>query len=41
MILSMRLQPAKGAIIGSAFIKYLKTNGTQNIDKFIETITSK
>ena len=32
---------AKGAIIGSAFIKYLKTNGTQNIDKFIETITSK
>lgn len=32
---------AKGAIIGSAFIKYLKTNGTQNINKFIETITSK
>ena len=32
---------AKGAIIGSAFIKYLKTNGIQNIDKFIETITSK
>ena len=32
---------AKGAIIGSAFIKHLKTNGTQNIDKFIETITSK
>ena len=32
---------AKGAIIGSAFIKYLKTNGTQNINKFIKTITSK
>ncbi|MGB2232216.1 MAG: tryptophan synthase subunit alpha [Flavobacteriaceae bacterium] len=32
---------AKGAIIGSAFIKYLKTNGIQNINKFVETITSK
>ena len=32
---------AKGAIIGSAFIKFLKTNGIQNINKFVETITSK
>ena len=32
---------AKGAIIGSAFIKYIKTNGIQNINKFVETITSK
>lgn len=32
---------AKGAIIGSAFIKHLKTNGTQNINKFVETITTK
>lgn len=28
----------KGAIIGSAFIKYLKANGTDKIDNFVETI---
>lgn len=29
---------AKGAIIGSAFIKFLEENGTKNIDKFIKLI---
>lgn len=32
---------AKGAIIGSAFIKYLTTNGISNIDKFTKTILKK
>jgi tryptophan synthase alpha chain len=31
----------KGAIIGSAFIKYLTTNGISNIDKFTKTILKK
>ncbi len=29
---------AKGAIIGSAFVKYLNENGTNSIDKFVRTI---
>ncbi|WP_299124083.1 tryptophan synthase subunit alpha [uncultured Winogradskyella sp.] len=29
---------AKGAIIGSAFIKHLTTNGVNSIDKFVDTI---
>lgn len=31
---------AKGAIIGSAFIKHLNTNGTNKIDTFVKTILS-
>lgn len=31
-------QFAKGAIIGSAFISYLKENGTRTIEKFIKSI---
>lgn len=31
-------QYAEGAIIGSAFIKHLKANGVNNIDKFISNI---
>lgn len=31
---------AEGAIIGSAFIRDLKKNGTQNIQKFVETVRS-
>ena len=31
-------QFAKGAIIGSAFITYLKENGTANIKAFVESI---
>lgn len=31
----------KGAIIGSAFIKYLTANGISNIDKFTQTILKK
>ncbi|MHA7843852.1 MAG: tryptophan synthase subunit alpha [Winogradskyella sp.] len=31
----------KGAIIGSAFIKYLTANGISNIDKFTKTILKK
>jgi tryptophan synthase alpha chain len=29
---------AKGAIIGSAFVKYLAENGTANINKFVSGI---
>tara|TARA_B100000497_G_scaffold99305_1_gene112255 strand:- start:549 stop:1331 length:783 start_codon:yes stop_codon:yes gene_type:complete len=32
---------SKGAIIGSAFIKFLKRNDKQNIDKFINSIRNK
>ncbi|PRX53117.1 tryptophan synthase subunit alpha [Flagellimonas meridianipacifica] len=31
-------EKAKGAIIGSAFIKYLTQNGTENIQSFVENI---
>lgn len=31
---------AKGAIIGSAFIKHLNTNGTNKIDTFVKTIVA-
>jgi tryptophan synthase alpha chain len=35
---SQATEYAKGAIIGSAFIKHLSKNGTDNIDSFVDTI---
>ena len=35
---SQATEYAKGAIIGSAFIKHLSKNGTENIKSFVDTI---
>ena len=35
---SQATQYAKGAIIGSAFVKHITTNGNNKIDKFVNSI---
>ena len=37
---NMACNYANGAIIGSTFIKYLKNNGVDKIDEFIQSVIS-